>query len=354
MKMSDIFKKRMALHGETVSDSMRIQSDELMNKTFTNDLGYRKCKLYSRTMELLEPSIDIKYQYSQVYTLNKDQVEYLAQFRPGYHPEKKYVDSDGVERLGFYIEIPDKNTGVNEMWLILGKNDKNNFIRYNILKCNWTFRWIKDGIVYSCLGIIRNRNNYNSGVWSDGFFTSVDNQAQFILPTTPETETIDYNDRFMLSDSKIRPLVYEITKIEDAFPCGSTKFTLKQDHYNASIDNSDLKICNYYSSPILPEENLPQTFILEQSGTNPTLRVGGSPRTITLKSENEISVNWKYSFDGIINLTKEELNDSFIIEEYENYIIISAIKNYENLGKVITITAYTDDYEDYISMEVRR
>ena len=40
--MSDIFKKRMALCGNTVSDSIRTQSDEIMQKTFTNDLGYRQ------------------------------------------------------------------------------------------------------------------------------------------------------------------------------------------------------------------------------------------------------------------------------------------------------------------------
>ena len=96
--MSDIFKKRMALCGNTVSDSIRTQSDEIMQKTFTNDLGYRQCKLYSRTMEYLE-DVEIKYQYSQTYTINKDQVEYLAQFRPGYFPEKKYMDQDSIETL---------------------------------------------------------------------------------------------------------------------------------------------------------------------------------------------------------------------------------------------------------------
>ena len=38
------------------------------------------------------------------------------------------------------------------------------------------------------------------------------------------------------------------------FPLGTTtKVTLKQDHYNPSTDNVELKICNYYQSPILPE-----------------------------------------------------------------------------------------------------
>lgn len=164
MKMSDIFLKRMRQHGSSVSDSLFAQANEIMDKTFTNDLGYRQCRLFNRSMELLDENVEIKFQYSQSYTINKDQVEYLAQFRPGYHPERKFIDDDGIERLGFYLEIPNRNTGLKEMWLILGKNDKNSFIRYNMLKCNWTFKWIKDGVIYSCLGIIRNRNSYNSGM----------------------------------------------------------------------------------------------------------------------------------------------------------------------------------------------
>ena len=337
--MSDIFKKRMALCGDTVSDSIRTQSDEIMQKTFTNDLGYRQCKLYSRTMEYLE-DVEIKYQYSQVYTINKDQVEYLAQFRPGYFPEKKYMDQDDIERFGFYLEIPDKNTGVHELWLILGKNDKNSFIRYNILKCNWMFKWVKNKQIYSCFGVLRNRNNYNSGVWSDGFFTSVDNQSQFIVPTTPTTETIDYNDRFMLSDSMVRPLVFEVSKLEDTFPCGVTKVTLKQDHFNKSTDNTELRICDYYDSLILPQEPVVEEITLKHSGSSPTLRVGGSKRLISIKPDNNVipAITWEYEFDGV-SKSLNDLLDDFEINEGVSSLEIKALLNYDNLGKVIKITA---------------
>lgn len=330
----------MHQHGNSVSDSLFIQANEIMDKTFTNDLGYRRCKLYSRDMKLLDENVEIKFQYSQSYTINKDQVEYLAQFRPGYHPERKFIDDDGIERLGFYLEIPNRNTGLKEMWLILGKNDKNSFLRYNMLKCNWTFKWIKDGVIYSCLGVIRNRNNYNSGIWSDGFFTSVDNQSQFIVPTNSQTQTIDYNDRFMLSDSSVRPLVYEVSKLEDVFPLGTTKVTLKQDHYNPSTDNVELKICNYYQSPILPESpDKLETFSLSFSGKDPTLRIGGSKRIITANIPNEFmesNISWTYSFD---NENLIELSNYFIIEEDNYSVAISAIKNFNSLGKIIKITA---------------
>lgn len=161
--MSDILQKRMNMFGGILGRKVRQSSNNIMNKTFTNDLGYKNGKLYDRNGKFLE-DVEVKYQYSQSYTINKDQVEYLAQFRPGYFPEKKYLDNDKIERLGFYLELPNDNSGVDEMWLIVGRNDKNSFIRYNILKCNWTFKWIVDGIIYKQLGVLRNRNNYNSGV----------------------------------------------------------------------------------------------------------------------------------------------------------------------------------------------
>lgn len=347
----------MGLLGKTVSENMHRQSDDIMNKTFSNDGGYRYCRLFSRNMEYLE-DVEIKHQFSQVYTVNKDQVEYLAQFKPGFHPEKKYMEPDGIERFGFYLEIPDPNTGVAEMWLLLGKNDKNSFIRYNILKCNWTFSWVKNKVIYTCLGVIRNRNNYNSGVWSDGFFTSVDNQAQFIVPTTIDTSTIDYNDRFMLCDTIIRPLVYEVSKIEDTFPCGVTKITLKQDHYNEHLDNKELKICNYYDSAIIPENPQHDSLTLQISGTSPTLHIGGSQRTVLLISDSDTEINsirWYYSFNNKNHLTNESLANDFIIQENANGITISALKIFDNIGKIIKIIAeLPDGHSCSIDLEVKR
>ena len=48
--------------------------------------------------------------------------------------------------------------------LIVGRSDEPQFVKYNILKCNWTFRWIADGVIHECLGVLRARNSYNSGL----------------------------------------------------------------------------------------------------------------------------------------------------------------------------------------------
>lgn len=162
--MTDLFKARMQARGGSLAASTRKRSYAIDQKTFTHTTGWRVAKLYDSDMNMLEEKLDINFKYSQVYTINKDQVEYLVRFRPDFFPEKSYPSKDGIERMGFYLEFQDEKSGAVEKWLVLGRNDKDMFVSYNILKCNWTFRWIVDGVIYSCLGVARDRNNYNSGV----------------------------------------------------------------------------------------------------------------------------------------------------------------------------------------------
>lgn len=259
--MLEMYQKRMSFQGANIGDVMKRQSDKIMNESFKRDVDYRRAKLYDQNHNFLE-EVDIKFKKNLNYSISKDAVDFLVQFRPLYHPEKKYtlypsdVDENGkpiVERLGFYLDIPD-DTGDINTWLIVGKSDNNQFVTYNVLKCNWTCRWIKDRVIYECLGCIRSRNNYNSGEWSDGFVTSVENQAAIWLPTNDKTQTITYNDRFIISDRTVNPLVFHISKVEDMYPLGVTKFTLSQGHFDPTKDNAELKLANYYASEIEPEK----------------------------------------------------------------------------------------------------
>lgn len=268
--MSDLFRKRMSNLLNTSNDNTTLAKQTISNSniielaTFTNDPNYKNGILYDWNMNELE-KVEFKFQKSKIYSIDKDQVEYMIQFKPGFNPEKKYAahyhKNDGKERLGFYIDVFDENTQSYEKWIILGKDDKNYFDRYNVLKCNWVFEWIDDDKIYrKVLGCVRDRNNYNSGVWSDGFVTTVQNQTSFITPSNLHTLKIDYNLRFMICDNIENPKTYEITKIMDTFPLGISKFILTQTHYNPHTDfygtNEDLKYTNSYidNIPDLPEK----------------------------------------------------------------------------------------------------
>lgn len=347
--MADLFSERMKMKGKTLGQSMKQQSDLLMDWTFTQDKGHKLATLYDCNLNVLEENIDIKFQFSQNYTINKDQVEYLVQFRPGYHPEKIYRWKDKKERLGFYLSFPD-DAGEYNTWLVVGRNDKE-FTRYNVLKCNWTFEYIANGQIYSILGVLRNRNNYNSGVWSDGFTTTVENQAQFIIPTNEKGYYIDYDTRFMLSDNPVKPLVYSVTKREDTFPLGVYKVTLCQAHFNPAVDCPELLICDYYDSPLNNPDDDNQIELI-CSGANKILHIGGSPRTITA-SKN--IVEWSFALDNI-NKSLEEICVDFNVVIQENKLIISAKDNFNLIGKKIEIFANTPEVNDLSSiyLEVKR
>lgn len=166
---------------------------------------------------------------------------------------------------------------------------------------------------------------------------------------------IDYNDRFMISDSLIRPLVYEVSKIEDTFPRGTIKLTLKQDHYNEHLDNVELQICNYYNYPMQPEVPIQLPYKLIYSGTSPIIYMGKSARKIELSGEIlfPYKISWKYSFDNKILVTKDELTD-FIIEENENYIEIASVVNLNNIGKILKVSCFlTEKVVTELELEVK-
>ena len=363
--MDELFLERMNLHKNTLANKLDRDANILMDKLFSNDSNYKLGALYDSDQNLLE-KLDFKFQYVYAYSaMNKDKVEFYAQFRPYYHPEKKYVKDDGLERLGFYLDIPN-DMGDHEKWLILGRNETKGFTRYNILKCNWTFSWITNGHLYSSLGCLRNRNNYTSGIWSDGFSTTVQNEAQFIIPTSQTTKLIDYDMRFMISDNEIHPKVYKVTKVEDTFPVGAIKVTLTQDHYNESTDNVELKVCDFFTNAIKPIVAEPPVYNVEikYNGTGTVLHKSGSARVlmavITDKEGNAIEDNadiigeWKFYINGT-EQTEAELVD-FNVKHYDdNKKIAVSAKQSATVGTIIRVTygSIESGYYDDIELEVK-
>lgn len=143
--MLEAYKRRLLSQGSHMGDALKNQSDMIMDATFKNDIAYRKCYINGE-------AVDAKYIVYTYYSISKDAVDYHLQFRPGVHYP-----------IGSYIDIPDDRK-VYHRWLIVGRSDEPQFVKYNILKCNWVFKWIVNGKIYECLGVLRDRNSYNSGL----------------------------------------------------------------------------------------------------------------------------------------------------------------------------------------------
>lgn len=247
----DLFTKRMkksnygsdARYDYTLAKKTVDSSNIIMNTTFQNDPNYRHGMLYDNYMRPLQ-DCDFKIQKLNSHSSSLDTVDYRLQFRPGFNPEEyyRYKYQDNRARMGFYLDAPDPETGDVNKWLILEKDDRYSFDRYIIQKCNWDFEWLaKDRATgeykyYHCLGVLRDSSNENYTTWRDDVVENIVQQIYFEVPTTLETNTIDYDMRFMFTDNKLHPKCFRVTKMSDTFPLGITKVILRQDMYNAHKD----------------------------------------------------------------------------------------------------------------------
>lgn len=268
--------------GRNLSQARRNQSDMIMNATFTGDTGYKR-------VYILDPERgwhyeDAKYSKHATVSILKDAVDYYLQFRPKVHyPIGVYVfiPDDTSDDIGFKEFEPvdpfqDEGFDLNKLWMIVNKNDDEQFVRYNVLKCNWDFRWIckvhgKMELmhVYSAS---RNANSYTSGIWNNEVSTQLDNVTNGWVPDTHflygseglkrfnlcDTRYMNYGQRFVMSHNKVNPKVYAISKVVDLNPMGVINLTLKQDEWDEKRDNRELLICNYYDDTgetqiIIPE-----------------------------------------------------------------------------------------------------
>lgn len=202
-----------------------------------------------------------------------------------------------------------------------------------------------EGIVYSLRNIAKARVLQ---AWDGDRFTFVDNITSAWLPTNNDTLTIDYNQRFIISDPRHRPPVaWKVSKYEDTQPLGLIKLKFTQETFDPVHDNEELMLANYYDSPILPEApdpvaELHNPVAITYSGTQPTLRVGGNFKTFTplFKNEGVTSQKWMIS-DENGDITAD--TENYIIEYEGNKLKLKIARNYNLIGKVLIIQVIGSD-----------
>lgn len=298
----------------------------IMDVSFGNDVATKKCIINGE--EVLA-----KFQKYTTYAINKDVIDYHLQFKTGVHYP-----------MGTYVDIPD-DTGALNTWLIVGRDEDPQFVKYSILKCNWTFYWIHDNKILSCLGALI--NGASADVSSDGLASVPESKSQFWVPTNTDTQTISYDMRFLITENKINPLAHKVVGIKDTFPTGIIKVTLSQDQYNPNLDKLDvdyngvkIMVADYNKSAISPtipatKPATEGTSRITYNGSKPTLVIGGSARVLTAtfydESNNEIAVEPMWD---VAHLSQ----NSFPNEIIEGQLHIKAAKDYTLVKQVVTIS----------------
>ena len=341
--MFEAYRNRMATRGENMSEMLRMQSNMVIEQTWDRDPNARKVYVVKVSSGLPKITaehklIDVKFNIKTYSNITSDEPSYWMQFRHG--EEKRHPEIS----IGSYVYMKDED-GEWKWWMIQHLDERPSFRQYQILECNYTFKWVADGKIYNCLGIQRIQQSYNSGSWSGDRFDFVDNITSAILPANDDTFTIDYNHRFMITDPRRTiPLVWAVSKVEDSTPIGLITLKFTQETYSPTLDNKELMLCNYYDSEIIPEvpdteTELKQTASIIYSGISPTIKVGGSYKVFTpVFSDKTVTVSkWTISdengdISGDTNYTIERDGDKLKLKVALNYNLISKVLIVQLIG----------------------
>lgn len=372
MSSMDLFKRRMELltpdgrPGEAFVDRTNI----VENKLFTHDQNFQHGMLYDWDMQPIE-EVDFKFEKVRTHTADGVEVEYHIHFRPDFNPEYEYRDlyykADEKERLGFYIDVYDRSKKIYDKWLIVGKDNRVAFDRYNAYKCNWCFEWIYEGEYHQCLGCVRSaaENSFEGGTHDKLGGSTVKGELAMIVPTTMNTMTILLGQKFIISDNFLNPQTFQVTKIKDTMPLGIIRATLKQKVFNPHRD-----VCGDVNSMTgtrftfdLPIADLDPRFggryhmlcdcILSQEDTLPTagqtalycpvdaLYYTGTPVTVSLQGEHPDTVLWRYEINGYV-YAAVDLRPCFDIQEYEDHTVLQVIDR-DMVKYTVTVQIYDEN-----------
>lgn len=392
---------------KTIGQIYKEQSDFLMEETFWNDPQSKVCYIYDYAHDnepelkdhmtyenTTKTRIDAKFIVSQYGSISKDQVAYHLMFKPSqplefndgdelYYFETNYRKKYNIPfPCSLYIDIPNEK-GIYEKWLIINEEQGNQFIKYNVLPCNYRFEWVETSgqnrYKRRMWGVDRQQLNYTAGVWIDRYFNIPDNVDKAFLPLNDITENINYvdensvNQRMIISAKTKHPLAWKLTKLENTKPLGLLQLTFSQTPFDQNNDyiekdgNGNIigMWADYFSyieptDPDAPSPTPSNTYGKITASTS-TIKVGGSYKTLTLKlydaDNNDVTDGYSSAtFDWSCYIKDNETDDLFDKVNWLNGSLFNQKKikfsdDRSYLNKILVIHCRIfDEYEGYTNV----
>lgn len=398
------YRRMLSAKGNKINQAVKNHSDMAMEMTWDHDIQSKVCYIYDyyhddqkdlnkgMTYEnTTKTQIDAKFIVTQYATIAKDQVEYHIMFRPSqpvsfsqgdelFYYEENFSRRYGAEfPIGLYIDIPDEKN-VYHKWLICAADNGNQFIKYSILPCNYNLKWIEQNghqrIKRAMWGVLRTQNSYNSGLWRDYIFQSVENQDKFWLPMNEISGRLFYthingdrtNQRIIISALVENPIVWQISKIENIHPLGLQKVTIVQDQFNPDTDYVNLETgemyADYYdtNTEIVDGKDLLEDIAKATISCNTnTIKAGGSYKlfkfNVTDRNGKDITAkyeilpkHWHCYIDGEDVTASELITMKAQTNPNETKIKFADNKSY--LTKILTVSCEIDRVSASIEMEI--
>lgn len=354
--MFEFYRNRMSNLGTNMSETLRMQSNAVIEQTWSRDPNYRRVYVVKASYGLPVATarhelVDVKFNVETYQKVGADEPAYTLQFRHG--AEK--INPDIC--IGSYVYMRDEDDNW-KWWMITGLDERPQFRQYHINECNWKFGYVVDGKIYYHLGVLRGGSSLREA--DENSYTSIVNGNCIVwMATNAETQLIRPGQRFLISDvGRIPPICYSVSNITDTMPIGITKFVMTQDTFDPDHDNVELMLADYHRSIIKPSdvEVLPEissTATISYSGTQATVKVGGGYKTFTPTfSINGVKVDkWIIVDDDDKNICEDTTNYTVVYDGDKLKLKVSA--NYYLIDKVLTIKVFgTDGSSAEVSVRV--
>lgn len=368
----------------SVGEAHKLHSEKTMEMTWDRDIATRDMYFYDwyrdtnkNQLDNMNPVKDVnkvlmrcKFIVSSSKTYSKDAVTYHLQLKPSQGDVVPYYKELFADRYsahfpcGLYCDIQDSQNNYNR-WLVVGEANYNNpqFPTYELLRCDFVVQYMFEGKKYNVPAVLRSQNSYNSGIWSDNKFTTVEDQQQFIVPLNRDTEHLFYNQRIII-DNKVltEPRTWKVTKINRVGNNGLCLITLAQDHFDANKDFVEFDDCgniigmwaDYYNVINTPSSNIEQSSnssihsSISYTGTKPVIKIGGNYKTFTVTFYEEDEVipystgRWRFYIDG------KDVSDIVLTSDVgvdKNQIKVKLNCDDSYIGQILTIKHVSDFYD---------
>lgn len=382
MSFMDTYKNRMNVRGTSIPKMLRKNTDMVMEHQWYTSREVRPVRLFKHKEGTYGHQYedvgheDARFIHKSIQEIASQQVEYYLMFKPGIHYP-----------IGTYVEIADEQ-GEKQTWLICKKSEDMQLVLYNILPCNYLFKWIAHNHICECLGVLRGLNSYSAGIKEGSVVIQADNRSKLYLPTDDVTQMLIYDKRLIISaEGREIPLVWKVSKIEELTPVGISTVTVDQDAFNIDTDysekygyiadiNIDVTLDNKdeeKAKPIIDphtttddddwelvvtadirskkpdvEGNYTYSEILKHE-----VKFGSTIRfqaKLMDKDNNEVT-KYKYTPEWFIAGIDEEYYDT---SDEDGVLFVKLNRDYSLGGEFFTVKAVVDDgkFEDQIELEV--
>lgn len=317
----DLFKKRMAMKGLSSYE----RNMNLKKRTFEN--------WFNNALNRYKVNIDGVEQYAVFQDHNQNNNDNLS--------DDKFMiaKNDSNVDVGSYVEWDDQT------WLTFGYEFKTiqTHKQCRIKETNETFKWInKDGEICNdgkgYRGHVKNQTLYTLGVNTGGNHLWLANaQMMMFVPNNEEVNQLSLGDRLFIGNN-----VYQIMFNDDVSRIGLSNFLLEQDMLNPNVDNTELRIADYYAK-IGKEEDADDEV---DEGEKAVVIEGaekakvGSTQIYTVKVMNEE----KETDEGIYKWSVIDADSSVdVINQKPNSITIKVKSDFGKVGSKISIVGTTED-----------